>query len=304
MSSAPKLTRDALPPLPLAAWEESRLQLHLMTQILGKVRLALHPWLNHWWHATLFLTPRGLGTRTIPLGPASFDAELDLIDHRLVVRRSDGRTASLPLGAEPICDHYRAVMELLRSLDVPVAIDPRPFKCKSTTPFDGDREHASYDPEAVHRAWTVLSRIAPVFETFRGEWLGKSSPVHFFWHSFDLAVTRFSGRRAPDLPGADRVTREAYSHEVTSAGFWFGDDTLPEPAFYGYTAPAPEGLTGEPLRPSAARWFDLRGSPMAVLRYEDLRQADDPEADLLAFLRTSHEAGARLAGWDLANLRR
>lgn len=291
-----------LPPLPLAEWEPTRLQLHLMTQILGKIRLALHPWQNHWWHSTLYPTARGLSTGRVPVGDATFDAELDLVDHALVVRTSNGEVARTPLDARPICDFHRDVVGLFRELGLEVSIDARPYKCKSTIPFDGDRTHASYDPAAARRAALVLSRVAAVFDVFRGRFLGKSSPVHFFWHSFDLAVTRFSGRRAPQLPGADRVTREAYSHEVSSAGFWFGDDSLPEPAFYAYAAPSPEGLTSAPLSPNAARWWDLRGAPMAILRYEDVRTAEDPTGALLAFLDSAHVAAAERARWDGAAL--
>ncbi|MCK6545010.1 DUF5996 family protein [Myxococcota bacterium] len=293
-----------LPALPLADWEPSRLQLHLMTQIVGKIRLALHPWRNHWWHSTLYLSARGLTTGPIPFGAESFDAELDLVDHALVVRTTKGEVAKTPLDGRPICDFYRDVHALLAGLGVEVAIDARPYKCKSSVPFDGDREHATYDPAAVSRAWRVLSAIAPVFDEFRGRFTGKSSPVHFFWHSFDLAVTRFSGRRAPELPGADRVTREAYSHEVSSAGFWFGDDTTPEPTFYSYAAPAPDGLVGTPLSPPTARWLELHGSPMAILRYEDVRTSARPEETLLAFLQSSYEGAADLARWDRAALER
>jgi hypothetical protein len=224
--------------------------------------------------------------------------ELDLIEHRLIVRSSEGRIEQMPLESAPICDFYRGVMRMLSSIGVEVSINPKPFKCKSTIPFAEDRVHASYDREAVQRAFTSLQLIAPVFTAFRGRFLGKSSPVHMFWHSFDLAVTRFSGRRAPDLPGADSVTREAYSHEVNSAGFWFGDDSVPEPAFYGYTAPAPAGLTSEPLAPSEAGWSTSGDAPLALLKYDDLRRSAEPSATLLAFLQSSYDAGARRASWN------
>jgi hypothetical protein len=286
-----------LPPLPLAAWEPTRLQLHLIAQIIGKVRLAFHPRMNHWWHISYAVSPRGLTTGSIPDRRRTFDVEIDLLDHAVVLRTSDGAIDRVPLDARPIASCYRDIMDLLRKHDIEPDILARPYKCKSDVPFDRDRAHAAWDKEAIGRAFTALRRIEPVFKEFRGRFLGKVSPVHFFWHSLDLAVTRFSGRRAPPIPGADHVTQEAYSHEVASAGFWFGDDRTSEPAFYAYAAPAPDGLTDQAIKPSTARWTNADG-PLAILRYEDVRLAKDPRAMLLDFLQSTYEAAARTARWD------
>lgn len=290
------------PRLSLAEWEDTRLYLQLVCQIVGKTRLALHPPLNHWWHVTLYPSARGLSTAGIPVLGKELEILVDLVAHRIVISLAS-ETAEIPLGG-PICDIYTAYLGALRGLGIKVEIDGKPYKCKSKIPFALDREHSNYDPAAAGRASQVLSIIARPFTEFRGRFIGKCSPVHMFWHSFDLACTRFSGRRAPPMPQADPVTREAYSHEVISAGFWFGDDNLPEAAFYCYAAPAPDGLDEEPLRPAVASWQKQRGSPMAILRYEDVRTSDHPERTIIDFLQSSYDAGAKRAGWNRDDLER
>jgi hypothetical protein len=286
-----------LPELPYAAWKDTLLYLHLVSQIAGKVRLALHPPINHWWHVTQYVTSRGLSTGEIPYPGKNFDLELDLLGHALVARTSDGRSKQVALGAKPICDTYGEVMATLAELGIEVAINAKPFKCRSTTPFPEDTAHAAYDRAYIERAFTALREIEAVFKEFRGRFVGKCSPVQLYWHSFDLACTRFSGRRAPVMEGADRVTKEAYSHEVISAGFWFGDDKMPEPAFYCYASPSPPELMKAPLA-APAKWHELWGSTMAVLRYDDLRAAKDPRVLLLDFLQSAYDGAARAAKWD------
>jgi hypothetical protein len=290
----------ALPALPLADWQDTKTTLHLFTQIVGKIRMAMHPRLNHWWHVPFYVSARGLTTGPVPYDGGSFDMEFDLLKHMLVIRLSDGRSASVDLQGQSTASFYRAVKAALSEMGIQVRIVPRPFdpsRVKSEIPFARDTEHDAYDEEAVRKFFAILSWVDPVFREFRGRYLGKSSPVHFFWHSFDLAVTRFSGRAAPVSPEADPVTRDAYSHEVISAGFWPGDDNVPAPAFYCYTAPEPEGLAEETLRPAGAVWNDLGESHMAGLMWSDLRQMDSPREALLDFLQSTYEAGARRAKW-------
>ncbi len=298
------LTQHDLPPMPLDQWEDSLLYWQLMSQILGKIRLKLHPWINHWWHVPLYITPRGTTTGAIPYGDSNFDIELDLTDHRLVLRTGDGKVMGFALDGRPIAEFYNHLFDMLRSVGIDIEILARPYKCKSTEPFAADRVHSTYDPEAIHRAWSVLKVIEPVFKEFRSRFIGKCSPVHQFWHSFDLACTRFSGRRAPNEGIADPVGKEAYSHECISAGFWFGDESLPMPAFYCYTWPAPKNLDLQQLDPPKAFWRDVHGSPQATLLYDDLRKMEDPRGALLAFLESSYESGAMLANWDRAELER
>ena len=296
-----------MPALPLAEWQETKTTLHILTQIVGKIRLGLHPRLNHWWHAPLYVSSRGLTTGTIPYHDAAFDMELDLTEHQLVVRASDGEVRKVKLEHHTIAQFYRELFFSLGSLGIDAPILAKPFdpsKVKSQVPFASDETHATYDPTYAHRFWRILVSVDGVFKKFRGRFMGKCSPVHFFWHSFDLAVTRFSGRPAPANENADPVTKEAYSHEVISAGFWPGDDNVPEPAFYTYAYPEPVGLADESLRPQAAWWESQNGSSMALYRYEDFRTARDPEAALLDFLQSAYEGGARLAQWPREGLER
>ncbi|HEX3453475.1 MAG TPA: DUF5996 family protein [Gaiellaceae bacterium] len=290
-----------LPALPLEEWEPTKNTLHLWLQIVGKVRMTASPPRNHWWHVPLYVDVRGLTTRRLH-GPdgVSFEIDFDFLDHRLVVRTSRGEVESFPLvDGLSVADFDRQLHGLLAGLGVDVEIKEDPFGMPMTTPFPDDREHASYDPDAVQRFWRILDWTDSVFEEFSGWFCGKTSPVHLFWHSFDLAVTRFNGRRAPALPDADAVTREAYTHEVVSFGFWAGDANVREPAYYSYTAPEPAGLRERPLRPDGAAWSD---QGLALLTYETVRTAANPRATLLDFLESAYEAGADAAGWNRGDL--
>lgn len=290
----------ALPALPLETWEATKDTLHLWAQIVGKIRMASTALRNHWWHVPLYVDVRGLTTRRLHAADGTvFQIRFDFVDHRLVVETNAGASASFPLvDGLSVSEFDRNVHETLGELGVEVAIKESPFGVPMTTPFADDHEHASYDPAAVERFWRIVDWTDGVFEEFSGWFCGKTSPVHLFWHSFDLAVTRFGGKRAPALPGADGVTREAYSHEVISFGFWAGDQNVREPSYYSYTAPESAGLRERPLRPAAAKWTET----MALLPYEAVRTAADPRAALLEFLESAYEAGAGAAGWDREDL--
>jgi Family of unknown function (DUF5996) len=291
-----------LPELPLERWEPTKNTLHLWAQIVGKVRLATSPPRNHWWHVPLYVDVRGLTTRRLHHAGVTFDLTFDFVEHGLVLRTMAGETLSFPLrDGLSVAEFDESLHRLLAAVGADVAIREEPFGVPMTTPFTEDREHAAYDPEYAVRFWHVLDWVDGVLEEFSGWFCGKQSPVHLFWHSLDLAVTRFSGRPAPPMD-ADAVTREAYSHEVVSFGFWAGDRNLREPAFYSYTAPEPAGLRATALRPAAARWTELPTGSMAILPYEEVRAAHDPRGTLLAFLQSAYEAGARSAGWDVEAL--
>jgi len=295
---------EGLPALPLADWEPTKTTLHLWTQVVGKVRLAAAAPRNHWWHATLYLDARGLTTRRMHAGGASFQIDFDFVDHALLVRRSGGEIEAFPLeDGLSVAAFDEALHASLGRLGVDVTIREEPYGVPVTTPFREDSEHAAYDRDAVERFWRVLDWTDGVLDEYAGWSCGKTSPVHLFWHSFDLAVTRFSGRRAPPAPGAGLVTREAYSHEAISFGFWPGDAKVPEPSYYSYTAPAPPGLAAQRLCPDEARWTGEDASPLALLPYEAVRTTSDPRRALLAFLESAYEAGAALAGWDADDLR-
>ena len=292
------------PDLPYADWRDTALTLQLWTQIIGKVRLRLTPWLNHGWQVPLYVTARGLGSSPIPIGDETIEIEFDFIAHRLVARTSRGDTGSLQLRPEAVADFYRRAMGLLRRLGVAVIINQMPNELADPIPFAQDRTHSSYDPAAVHRFWRALLQADRVFKLFRTSFLGKASPVHFFWGSFDLAVTRFSGRRAPLHPGGvpglpDAVTREAYSHEVSSAGFWPGSPAFPQAAFYSYAYPEPAGFRDRPAS-AGARFEPALGE--FILPYEAVRTAADPDALLLDFLMTTYAAAADAGYWDRAAL--
>jgi hypothetical protein len=285
-----------LPELHLADWRPTKDTLHLYCQIVGKVRLATTPPRNQWWNVPLYVDVRGLTTRRLHHNGTTFQIDFDFVDHSLVVRAGDGRTRSFELaGGVPVADFDARLHETLSELGVDVTIKEQPFGVPMTTPFPDDREHASWDREAIERFGRILDWSDEMFEEFSGWFSGKTSPVHLFWHSFDLAVTRFSGRPAPPLE-ADAVTREAYSEEVISFGFWAGDDNLPDAAYYSYTAPEPAGLRDQPL--PAGDWVESPSGSLAVLSYELVRTARDPRGTLLAFLEGAYEAGARLAGWE------
>src|SRR5690242_6093576 len=261
----------------------------MWTQIVGKTRMALAPLENHWWNVPLYVTPRGLSTSAIPCGPDTFEMEFDLMAHQLLFRKSSGTQHCMRLYARSVADFYAEYMAALRSMGIEVRIYRKPVEFDDLTPFDEDQHHASYDTVYVERFRRILIQSDRVFKQFRSRFLGKSSPVHFFWGSFDLAVTRFSGRRAPQKEGVDPVTREAYSHEVTSCGFWPGDRRFPQPAFYAYSAPVPPGLEKESIRPAAAGWNAQLGE--FIFQYEDARNASSPDQAILDFCQSSYEAG-------------
>lgn len=291
------------PPLAMKDWRGSYATLHRMVQVVGKIQLGRTPLTNHFWNAALRLTSRGLVTSPMSSGDRRFDIEFDFVAHMLVVRTSDGLERTLRLAPRSVADFYRDLLALLGSLEIAVAIDDRPVELlEESIPFHSDRIHASYDPEMVSRSWRVLSQSAAIFEEFRGRFIGKSSPVHFFWGSFDLAVSRFSGHRAPVAPEASSILREAYFCEVSSAGFWPGDVRFPLPAYYAYFVPAPEGYSQAVVRPGAARWQPELGE--FILPYETVRAARSPRTMLLDFLQSTYEAGAKLAGWPRAELER
>lgn len=294
---------DAWPELPWEAWKDTLATLHRYTQIIGKVRLELAPMTNHWWQVALYLTARGLTTSPIPHGQGVFQVDFDFIDHELILRTSDGLERVLALEPRPVAEFYRDVMATLRSLGIDVTINETPQEIPDdTTPFGEDRHHASYDPEYAHRWWLALVQAHRVLEEFRARFTGKCSPVHVFWGGFDLAVTRFSGRPAPERPGADVVTREGYSEEVISAGFWPGTEQLGGPAFYSYAAPEPPGFATADFHPRTA-WYDA-GFKEYLLKYDDVRAAPNPRQLLLDFFQSTYEAGATRGGWDRARLER
>ena len=296
------MTTSLWPSLPLEEWKDTYATLHMWTQVVGKIRLVQSPMVNHWWQVPLYVTTRGLTTTAIPYGHRTFEMDFDFIDHQLLIKTSEGATKNIALIPRSVADFYREVMATLRSLNINVKIYATPVEVPDPIPFTEDYEHASYDAEYAHRFWRILVQTDRVFKEFRALFIGKVSPVHFFWGSFDLAVTRFSGRRAPAREGADAITREAYSHEVISHGFWPGSGVIQEPAFYSYTAPEPTGLSQEPIGPSRA--FYSQEMSEFILRYEDVRQANSPEDALMEFLQSTYEAGAKLANWDRASLER
>ena len=299
--------RDALreeiwPKLPVKDWQETYTTLHMWTQIVGHIRMKQTPLVNHWWNTALYLTSRGLTTSPIPYGTRTFDIDFDFIDHRLFIRTSDGAVKALALEPRSVADFYREVMDTLRSLAIEVRIHGKPDEVADPIPFAEDDKHASYDSEYANRFWRVLLQADRVFKQFRSSFIGKCSPVHFFWGSFDLAVTRFSGRPAPARAGADAITREGYSHEVISHGFWPGGGGVESPIFYSYTAPAPVGLDKAVVRPSSA--FYTTELSEFILPYDAVRESDSPDETLLEFCESTYEAGARLANWDRDSLER
>ena len=282
--------------LPLEAWRDTRETLHLWTQIVGKVKLELSPPVNHWWHVALYVTPRGLTTSSIPYHGSTFAINFDFIEHNLFVLTSDGTTKALPLIPRSVAAFYRELMTCLQTLGIEVTINTLPSEIRNPIPCDEDEVHASYDPDYAHRFWRILAQTETVLQHYRSHFLGKSSPVHFFWGSFDLALTVFSGRRAPERPGVDRITREAYSHEEISCGFWPGDERSPTPAFYSYTYPQPTGLGTASIHPAAATYNQDLGE--FLLPYDAVQSASSPEQTLLEFFQSTYEAGATLGQWD------
>jgi Family of unknown function (DUF5996) len=294
-------SQNSWPDLPTAAWRETYATLHLWTQIIGKIRLARTPWLNHSWHIVLYVSARGLTTSPIPNGAGTFQIDLDFIDHALRISTSDGATREFALAGHSVASFYAAVMATLAELGIHVAIDEMPNELPEPIRFSQDTQHASYDPDAVRRFFQILANVDRVFKQFRTGFLGKASPVHFFWGSFDLAVTRFSGRRAPRHPGgvphlSDEVACEAYSHEVSSAGFWPGGGAIDYPAFYSYAYPEPPGFRAAQVRPDAA--FFSEALDEFILPYDAVRNAAQPDQALLDFLQSTYEAAANAAKWD------
>ncbi len=298
---------DQWPGLRLDAWNETFATLHMWTQVVGKIRLVQSPWTNHSWHVTLYVTARGLSTSPIPYGSRSFEIEFDFISHVLSIQTSDGRTASVPLEPQSVATFYSRVMKEMAGLDLQVHIRTKPNEVPEAIPFDRDETHRSYDREYAVRFWRVLVQTDRVLKIFRARFTGKCSPVHFFWGGADLAVTRFSGRTAPEHPGGipnlpDWITREAYSHEVSSCGFWPGGGAIAYPAFYSYAYPEPAGFPSARVRPDAAFYSsELREF---ILPYDEIRRADSPDDTVLAFLQTTYEAAATLAAWDRNALER
>jgi hypothetical protein len=295
-------TTEIWPALPLVEWQDTYGTLHMWTQIVGKIRLVLSPVVNHWWQVPLYVTSRGLTTSPIPYEERNFEIVFDFIDHHLIIYTSDGATKVMALTPRSVADFYQELMVNLRSLGIEVKIHAKPDEVPNPIPFAEDHEHASYDREYVDRFWRILIQVDQVLKEFRSQFIGKCSPVHFFWGSFDLAVTRFSGRRAPEREGADPITREAYSHEVISHGFWPGGGEIQAPAFYSYTAPEPAGLNKGLIHPETA-FYSPEVSEF-LLMYDDIRGVNSPKQVLLDFLQSTYEAGANLANWDRHTLER
>jgi len=304
MASARPNNSDAasLPSLPYDSWKDTLATLHMWTQVVGKIRLALTPLVNHWWNVPLYVTARGLTTSPMPYGDCTLEILFDFIDHQLLVECSDGRRMALALRPQSVASFYQEVMSALSKLKVPVKIWTMPCEIPDPIPFEKDDKHTSYDAAAAHKFWSIVVWVDEVLKEFRAPFMGKVSPVHFFWGSFDLAVKRFSGRPAPERPGADPVTREAYSHEVSSAGFWPGGGEIKDPAFYSYAAPEPQGFAEAAVHPQAA--FYHSEMKEFLLMYDDIRTAEAPERSLLEFLNSTYEAAATLGKWDRAALER
>lgn len=297
------MSAEPLPPLPLNEWKPTKQTLHLYAQIVGKIRMELMPKQNHWWHVTLYVNTRGLTTGSIPLEGRRFEINFDFVDHRLKVRTSKGQQEGFDLyDGLSVAEFYENLFSILDEFGIEADILAKPYDQPFDTPFPEDRDHARYDKKYVENYWTILSRLDRIFRLFNRDFSGKVCPVHLYWHSFDLAVTRFSGNLAPPMPEAGLVDREAYSHEVISFGFWAGDENIPDAAIYSYTFPAPEGLDSTPLKPDEAFWTELRGSPMALLMYEDARKSKNPEQAILDFLESAWQAGVVKANWDTESL--
>ena len=298
---------EVWPTLALEAWSDTCATLHMWAQIVGKIRLTQSPWVNHSWHVTLYVTARGLTTSPIPYDTRTFQIDFDFISHELTIESSDGGVGKFPLQPQSVAMFYKHLTGELERLELNVQINKKPNEIADPVRFDQDESHAAYDPEYANRFWRILVQADRIFKQFRARFIGKCSPVHFFWGAPDLAVTRFSGRRAPEHPGGvpnlpNRVAREAYSHEVSSCGFWPGGGPISYPAFYSYAYPEPNGFAKTPVKPSEAFYAtDLREF---ILPYDAVRQSESPERTLLDFLQTTYEAAANLAGWDRNSLER
>jgi uncharacterized protein DUF5996 len=304
-SSGIALSGDVWPELPFQEWKETYATLHMWTQIVGKIRLAQTPWINHSWHTTLYVTSRGLTTSPVPYGFRTFQIDFDFIAHKLLIQTSDGEVKTITLEPRSVADFYNELFAKLGELNLKVKIHTTPNEVATPIPFEKDQEHASYDADYANRFWRAVAQADRVFKQFRARFIGKCSPVHFFWGSFDLAVTRFSGRRAPEHPGGvphlpDWVAREAYSHEVSSCGFWPGSEQAPQPVFYSYAYPEPEGFSAAKVSPDGAGYnSQLREF---ILPYDEVRQAASPDEFLLEFLQSSYEAAADSGRWNRSEL--
>lgn len=300
------MTTNSWPALPLAQWKDTYGTLHMWTQIVGKIRLALAPLVNHWWNVTLYVTPRGLTTSAMPYNDRLIRIDFDFIDHIVLIETTDGSTKSISLRPRPVAEFYQEMMTSLGSLGMPVKIWTTPVEVPDRTPFENDHKHAAYDPEYAQRVWRIMAQASRVFTEFRSLFIGKVSPIHFFWGSFDLAVTRFSGRTAPSHPGVPNCGRfvavEAYSHEVSSCGFWPGSGPVNEPAFYAYAYPEPQGFKDYPVKPQEA--FYHTGMGEFLLPYDVVRNAKSPDEVLLSFMQTTYEAAATCAKWERRALER
>ncbi len=291
-----------LPALPFDSWKDTLATLHMWTQVVGKLRLKLCPLVNHFWNVTFYLTARGMTTEAMPYESGTVEVRFDFIDHKLLIETDQGRTAEIALKPQSVAEFYTKFMAAIANLGVTTKIWTMPCEVPNPTPFEQDQAHASYDPEAVNKFWRITVWVDQVFQEFRAEFIGKVSPVHFFWGSFDLAVTRFSGRPAPERPGADPITREAYSHEVSSAGFWPGGGDIKGPAFYSYAAPEPPRFAEQKVRPQAAYYHPQMKE--FLLMYDDVRSATSPKAALMEFLQSTYDVAANLGKWDRKALER
>ena len=296
---------DIWPALPFAEWKDTAATLHMWTQIAGKIRLVQSPWTNHSWHVTLYVTSRGLTTSPIPHGTDTFEIRFDFIDHQLCILKSDGATKTLKLQPQSVATFYTAVMKALDELKLPVKIDILPNEIPDPIPFDQDEKHCAYDSEYANRFWRALVQVDRVFKIFRARFCGKCSPVHLFWGAPDLAVTRFSGRAAPQHPGgvphlSDKVTREAYSQEVSSLGFWQGNEAMPQAIFYSYAYPEPKGFADAKVKPEAA-YYNSQFREF-ILTYDAVRTSSSPDETLLTFAQSTYDAASTLGNWDRAEL--
>jgi hypothetical protein len=303
MKSSTDFAGDIWPALPFSEWKETAATLHMWTQIVGKIRLSLTPWTNHSWHVTLYLTARGLTTSPIFFGARVLQIDFDFVDHVLRMQTGEGTRKNIKLAPKAVATFYREVMEALRELEIPLEINTSPNEVDPAIPFEQNEKDSAYDPEYANRFWRVLLQTDRIFKEFRAGFCGKCSPIHFFWGSFDLAVTRFSGRRAPQHPGGvphlpDAITREAYSHEVSSLGFWPGNEMMPEPIFYSYAYPEPKGFSEAKVQPAGASY-----NPQLkefVLPYDAVRRAAAPDQALLDFAQSTYDAASTLGNWDRA----
>jgi hypothetical protein len=289
---------EQFPALPIEEWEDTMNTFHLFSQIIGKIRLGLYPKRNHWWHVTLYVSTRGMTTGPIPYEDMLFEMEFDLIEHVLIISTSKDSERLIPLKGLSVSQFYKKVFSALSELGITVKIWAVPYDIPfSTEPFETDEKHASYDEEYVNRYWGILVQMNSTFQTFRGKFIGKCSPVQYFWHHKDMSLTLFSGKSAPALEEGGRVNREAYSHEMISFGFWAGDENVREPAFYAAVYPEPEGLTDEHLNPEKAFWTPEGG--MALLMYNDVRTSPDPKQEIMDFMESVYQAGAKKGNWDV-----